>query len=771
MRSLLRLAVAAFILATFNLSAESVIQLSATTYNVTEGNDHVDAVVQRTNDVDTLVSVDYATADGTATNGSDYAAVSGTLVFGAGETNKDIAVPILNDGLVEGLDMFTLSLSNPAGGAVLGTRSNAAVRITDNDTGLQFEVSTYSVAEGAGSVLIGVLRGDDGNFPVTVDYATADVTATNGVDYVGVTNTLPFAAGEKVKLFTVPILNDALKEPSRSFRLTLSNPTGGGVLGAARTATVAVVDNDPGVKFERSAYWVYENEGLLTVKVVRGSDVDLPAFTVDYATKDLTAVAGLDYLETNGTLAFAEGDVFKTLSVPILWNRPLEQDRVFTLILSNPSPGMVLWPPSTRITVLDATGEHRFERVGVLPDRSVQLTLGGSVHPRFQDYFDLYPIEVSTNLIDWTPLVTLQRTNSSTNLLTYCDTAAPGSAARFYRTMGSQFITPVCQPTGPFPAGMTSRLLTDPSRRNRYGISTNGSFMVSIWYPAVRGPGQLPGWFEDGPLARDSAWIGAYWGNESFAAERLPYFRSHALPEARCASAQAPYPILVYSPGLGCTRNTLAGCGPDLASHGYVVVAIDHFDAPGTVFPDGTILHGDWSASSSTGTQDRIRDVLFVLDQLPGWSDHDPILAGRLDLERIATMGFSWGAESAGEVARVDARCRAAILLDEPFMFVPELLRFGLQKPLLLVRAEYADQTLYTKNTQDAVFFQLNSIIHGQLVDYYWLSNPGDVMDGREAARTLCDYTVWFLDKYLKGISDPTPDPRNYRLISNFKQK
>jgi len=61
--------------------------------------------------------------------------------------------------------------------------------------------------------------GTTANFPVTVDYATADVTATNGVDYVGVTNTLPFAAGEKVKLFTVPILNDALKEPSRSFRL------------------------------------------------------------------------------------------------------------------------------------------------------------------------------------------------------------------------------------------------------------------------------------------------------------------------------------------------------------------------------------------------------------------------------------------------------------------------------------------------------------------------------------------------------------------------
>ena len=404
-----------------------------------------------------------------------------------------------------------------------------------------------------------------------------------------------------------------------------------------------------------------------------------------------------------------------------------------------------------------------------MPDQSVQLTLGGGVSKRFKDYFDLYPIEVSTDLVDWTALTTLQRTNSNTNAFTWTDTQSGTASMRFYRTVTDHLITPVLKPTGPFAVGMISRLLTDSTRRNRYGISTNGSFMVSIWYPAVAEAGRLPGSFEDAPMARDSAWASS-WGNAAYV-DRLPYVKSPALPDAQGASAQAPYPVLVYSPGRGDARSDLVGRGPDLASHGYMVISIDHADAAGTVFPDGTYLKGDWSTATLAGTQDRIRDVQFVLDQLPRWNEEDPLLAGRFDVEHIATMGFSWGAESAVEAARIDERCKAAILIDEIWSFVPELLSVGLQKPLLAITAEFSDGGLYSKNTRDAVFFKINSISHVQLVDYHWLSTPGDIADGRETARTISDYTLWFLNKYLKGIKDPIPPPEHYRLITNFRQK
>jgi hypothetical protein len=76
------------------------------------------------------VSVHYATADGTATNGIKYTAVSNTLAFGIGETNKSIVVPILDEGFVESTKSFRVLLSNPTGGALLGTRTNVPVNIT-----------------------------------------------------------------------------------------------------------------------------------------------------------------------------------------------------------------------------------------------------------------------------------------------------------------------------------------------------------------------------------------------------------------------------------------------------------------------------------------------------------------------------------------------------------------------------------------------------------------------------------------------------------------
>ena len=69
------------------------------------------------------------------------------------------------NSLVEGTQDFEIILRNPSGGAVLGDRPEATVRITDNDKGLQFEFGSYSVAEDAGTVLVGVLRGDDGASP------------------------------------------------------------------------------------------------------------------------------------------------------------------------------------------------------------------------------------------------------------------------------------------------------------------------------------------------------------------------------------------------------------------------------------------------------------------------------------------------------------------------------------------------------------------------------------------------------------------------------
>ena len=132
-------------------------------YTVAEWAGSVILTVQRTGDANAAVTVDYASTNGTAMAGSDYTATNGTLTFLAGETNQIINVPILNDGIVEPAvyETFTVTLSNPTN-AILGTRTVASIRITDDDKGLHFYVPTVSVNEDAGEVEIKVARGDDG---------------------------------------------------------------------------------------------------------------------------------------------------------------------------------------------------------------------------------------------------------------------------------------------------------------------------------------------------------------------------------------------------------------------------------------------------------------------------------------------------------------------------------------------------------------------------------------------------------------------------------
>ena len=278
-----------------------------------------------------------------------------------------------------------MTLANPVG-ATLGSQKTATVTIVDNDQGFQFEFASYSVAEDAGVVRIGVLRGtDDTNSTVTVDFATSDLTATNGLDYTGITNTLSFAPGEKVKLVTVPILNDGVKEPTKNFRVTLSNPTGGAVLGSRTTATVTIVDNDPGMGFELGSYSVWENAGAITVTVLRGNDVALGPITVDYATSNLTAKAGQDYQAVSGTLAFEENETVKTITIPILRNGLVTNDTSFRVTLSNPTGGATLGTASTTVNILNAPELGTFRTVA--PPFDTALTIrrdGGRQHPHLE---------------------------------------------------------------------------------------------------------------------------------------------------------------------------------------------------------------------------------------------------------------------------------------------------------------------------------------------------------------------------------------------------
>lgn len=110
---------------------------------------------------------------------------------------------------------------------------------------VSLEDDAYSIGEAAGSVSVGVELSTPATAPVTVDYATADGTATAGEDYTATSGTLTIAPGETTSTLEIPILDDDLVEEDETFTVTLDDVAGGGaVLGVPSTAVVTILDDD-----------------------------------------------------------------------------------------------------------------------------------------------------------------------------------------------------------------------------------------------------------------------------------------------------------------------------------------------------------------------------------------------------------------------------------------------------------------------------------------------------------------------------------------------
>jgi hypothetical protein len=218
---------------------------------------------------------------------------------------------------------------------------------------LERERTFYQVREDEGVLRVGLVwNGDGPSSPVTVEYATQDLTAKAGEDYVPTAGTLEFAAGDKVKYVTIPILNDSVAEADEAFYVGFDDSTRGWI-GAVK---ILILDNDrsPGVQFESASYWVMADEGALTLRLVRNNDLDHGAFTVDYRTQDGTAVAGQDYVAMVGTLTFAPGELVQSLTIPVLTDGLAEWDREFSVALVNPTGGAFLGTNATaRITLVE----------------------------------------------------------------------------------------------------------------------------------------------------------------------------------------------------------------------------------------------------------------------------------------------------------------------------------------------------------------------------------------------------------------------------------
>ncbi|PYS92782.1 MAG: hypothetical protein DMF64_07960 [Acidobacteria bacterium] len=232
----------------------SHLQFSATAYTVGEGDGLATITVTRADNSLGAVSVNYTTSDGTARSGSDYTATSGTLNWADGDTTpKTFTVPIIDDTLSEATETINLSFTSTAGAAAVGTPPLAVVTITDNDPQPALRVSNVSVPEGGTNATISavfrVSLSAASGATVTVNYATADGTATAGSDYAATSGSLTFNPGETSKTVSVNVSGDTVVEPDETFMLNLSNAVGA-TTGAGGTGTIT--NDDPGTQFNVS---------------------------------------------------------------------------------------------------------------------------------------------------------------------------------------------------------------------------------------------------------------------------------------------------------------------------------------------------------------------------------------------------------------------------------------------------------------------------------------------------------------------------------------
>jgi CSLREA domain-containing protein len=194
------------------------------------------------------VSCDYAIVPGgTATQGSDYVPVGGTITFAPGSVQQTVTVFVNGDTQVEPNETFFVQLSNPIN-ATLGKSKGTGTIVNDDGVAaptVQFSQANFSVQEALTAATVTVTRSGDTSGTATVDYTTADGTATQKSDYELISGTLIFAPGDTTKTFQVLINEDSYVEGAETVGLTLSNATGGANLGAQSTAQLSISDDSP----------------------------------------------------------------------------------------------------------------------------------------------------------------------------------------------------------------------------------------------------------------------------------------------------------------------------------------------------------------------------------------------------------------------------------------------------------------------------------------------------------------------------------------------
>ncbi|MBM3121400.1 MAG: hypothetical protein FJZ97_04335 [Chloroflexi bacterium] len=348
-------------------------------------------------------------------------------------------------------------------------------------------------------------------------------------------------------------------------------------------------------------------------------------------------------------------------------------------------------------------------------------------------------------------------------------------------------------PTGPYAVGTVTLVLVDDTRAEIYADTAGGPrrFLIQVWYPALPERSDQPApWMENVGIVAPA--IAEWLSLPSFFLDHLELAHTSSYLEAPVDPAGAPYPLLIFSHGWGGFRAQNTFQMQELASHGYVVVGMEHtYGAVVTVFPDGSVADNDpaalpedvpdaeYDAAARRLVQQWIGDMAFALDKLEAWNRMDPAgrFTGVLDGTRVGVLGHSTGGAAAVEFCATNVRCGAGLGMDVWMTPVSEAtLEGGVAQPFLFLFSEQwptaknqalferlrqgsnpADRTLTILGTDHYDFSDLPAL--SPLAPQLGLKGP---IPGRRVQQIINAYSLAFFGQALKGeptllLAGPSP--------------
>ncbi|MYF44067.1 MAG: hypothetical protein F4216_12300 [Acidimicrobiaceae bacterium] len=269
------------------------------------------------------VTVDYATSDGTATAGDDYATstgAQGTLTIPAGLRRGEISVFVADDDEAEEAETFHITLSNPVNAVIAEDEGTATATIRDDDS-VTVSIANAEASEGDGTIDFTVTLSQAHSQTVTVDYTTFDGSAVQTLDYAAASGTVTIAAGNSTAAVSVTLTDDTHAEDDESFQVRLSNPRGDAFLETAE-AVGTIIDDDQLPRLSPSRNLVVdEDAGSVTVEVTMDRVFDREV-SVDYYSfwswgGMRSSQTSCPWVHASGTLVFEPGATSATIPVSV----------------------------------------------------------------------------------------------------------------------------------------------------------------------------------------------------------------------------------------------------------------------------------------------------------------------------------------------------------------------------------------------------------------------------------------------------------------------